>query len=736
MRVPSHVKASPRRSNLSKAAVVLALSLVAAGLSNLPTPVQASTHELICSKTSNATRTSEATSVTDTTLRLSITGTELMRGWQDSDWGFACAGEVIIPEGITKIDMGYFVPWDALNSPLSNNYLTSIVWPTTVQEIHIGLINLRGLTILDIPSSVSAISAQSFQSLSSLTDTNIQGPTSAANTLTLNQYVFNETVTSLTIGNGYVNFGASFNNGAIFTSVKLGPNVRSIGDRAFAGTNDSRSFTSIEIPTGLTTIGAAAFAHNPYLKTVSFGTGKPGITSIAADAFAGTTVIERVEYCGLIDPTLSNPTLEAYLAANLPSVPVYCSTNFPKITNLSPSIGSTAGGELVTVEGANLTNARVYVDGAEVTVTNGTDRSLGFTTPVSSAGAKTVTVTTTPGSASSCFTYGSATSPSAPTISSITPGGNQLSVAFTPPTCLGDAAITNYDYSIDNGANWITPSTASTSSPLVITGLSAGKSHRVKIKARNSANAGTASNGVFGTPTVYVAPPPPTSNDSSAPPSSEVAALSVRGSSTGNSSVVRIKLTKPPLAGEQMYVKVRLLSLDGKVIEEVKVPVNSNTSTIEFPVKKAIGAFNAVVATSNNSSSSSSMSLAPQIVEAETVKVSKNTRAERLMGTSVSGNFTFTPNSAVLSPVVKKSLREAALAAKASNSRVAVTGFAAISGRGSIFERYVAKQRALAVSDFLRKQGVQSWIYYKGFSGPEGLMFQGQPRRVEIRILK
>ena len=735
MRVPSHVKASPRRSNLSKAAVVLALSLVAAGLSNLPTPVQASTHELICSKTSNATRTSEATSVTDTTLRLSITGTELTRGWGDSDWGFACAGEVIIPEGITRIDFGYFVPWHVNNTPLSNNYLTSIVWPTTVQEIRIGLINLRGLTILDIPSSVSAIWAQSFQSLSSLTDTNIQGPTSAENTLTLNMYVFNQTVTSLTIGNGYVNFGASFNEGAIFTSVKLGPNVRSIGDEAFAGTNDSRSFTSIEIPTGLTTIGTAAFADNPYLKTVSFGTGKPGITSIAADAFAGTTVIERVEYCGLIDPTLSNPIVEAYLAASLPSVPVYCSTNFPKITNLSPSIGSTAGGQLVTVDGANLTNARVYVDGAEVTVTNGTDRSLGFTTPVSSAGAKTVTVTTTPGSASSCFTYGSATSPSAPTISSITPGALQLSVAFTPPTCLGDAAITNYDYSIDNGANWITPSTASTSSPLVITGLSAGKNYRVKIKARNSANAGTASNGVFGTPTVYVAPPP-ASSDSSAPPSAEVAALSVRGSSTGNSSVVRIKLTKPPLAGERMYVTVRLLSLDGKVIEEVKVPVNSNTSTIEFPVKKAIGAFNAVVATSNNSSSSSSMSLAPQIVEAETVEVSKNARAERLIGTPVSGNFTFTPNSAELSPVVKKSLREAALTAKASNSRVAVTGFAAISGRGSIFERYVATQRALAVSDFLRKQGVQSWIYYKGFSGPEGLMFQGQPRRVEIRILK
>jgi hypothetical protein len=557
MRLPWDVKVSPKLSNFSVVAIVVAFSLVATGLSNMPTPGQASTYELICSKTSNATRTSEATSVTDTTLRLSITGTELTRGWEDSDWGFACAGEVIIPEGITRIDFGYFVPF-LNNTPLSNNYLTSIVWPTTVQEIHIGLINLRGLTILDIPSSVSAISAQSFQSLSSLTDTIIQGPTSAANTLTLDQYVFNQTVTSLTIGNGYVNFGASFKEGAIFTSVKLGPNVRSIGDRAFAGTNDIRSFTSIEIPTGLTTIGTAAFADNPYLKTVSFGTGKPGITSFAADAFAGTTVIERVEYCGLIDPTLSNPIVEAYLRASLSSVPVYCS---------------------------------------------------------------------------------------AP-------------------------------------------------------------------------------------------PPPPASSDSSAPPSAEVAGLSVRGSSTGNSSVVRIKLTKPPKAGEQMSVTVRLLDLDGNLTQELKIPVNSSTSSIEIPVNNVVGAFNMIAATSNGSVSSTPMSLLPEIIKAETMGASKPSRAKRLMGTLVSRDFIFTPNSAVLSPAVKKGLRKAAIVAKARNKRVAVTGFAAISGLGSIFERYVATKRARAVSEFLRKRGVESWIYYKGLSGLEGQIFPGQPRRVEIRILK
>lgn len=332
-----------------------------------------------------------------------------------------------------------------------------------------------------------------------------------------------------------------------------------------------------------------------------------------------------------------------------------------------------------------------------------------------------------------------ATTPGAPTISAITAGDTQLSVAFTAPTSNGGAAITNYDYSIDNGSNWTTPSPASTTSPLVITGLTNTTAYPVKIRARNSVGAGTASNGVSGTPAAAPPSPPPSSGSSSsappAPPSAEVAGVSVRGGS-GNSSVVRITLSKPPVAGEQMFVTVRLLDLSGKVIQELRVPVNSSTSSLEIPVSKAVGQFNAVVATSNASTSSSALSLTPEIVKAETLGVSKQTQAKRLLGSSVSGSFTFTPNSSVLSAQVKKALREAAAVAKIRNSRIAVTGFAAVSGLGSSFERRIAEQRALAVANFLRKQGVESWMLYRGLSGSEGLQFVGDPRRVEIRTLK
>jgi outer membrane protein OmpA-like peptidoglycan-associated protein len=332
-----------------------------------------------------------------------------------------------------------------------------------------------------------------------------------------------------------------------------------------------------------------------------------------------------------------------------------------------------------------------------------------------------------------------ATTPGAPTISAITAGDTQLSVAFTAPNSNGGASITNYDYSTDNGSNWTTPSPTSTTSPLVITGLTNSTTYTVKIRARNSVGAGTASNGVSGTPAAAPPSPPPSSGSGSsappAPPSAEVAGVSVRGGS-GNSSVVRITLSKPPAVGEQMFVTVRLLDLNGKVIQELRVPVTSSTSSLEVPVSKGIGQFNAVVATGNASTSSSEVSLTPEIVKAETLGALGNTPSKRLLGKTVPGVLTFLPNSAALSPEVRQALREAALVAKKRDTRIAVTGFAAVSGLGSSFERRIAEQRALAVAKFLRKQGVESWMLYKGLSGAEGQAFPGQPRRVEIRTLK
>jgi hypothetical protein len=97
-------------------------------------------------------------------------------------------------------------------------------------------------------------------------------------------------------------------------------------------------------------------------------------------------------------------------------------------------------------------------------------------------------------------------SAAAPTITSISASSGALSVAFTAPTVNGGAPISNYKYSLDNGANWITRSPASTSSPLVITGLTNGTSYQLKLLAINSQGDGAASSAVSASPAATPAP--------------------------------------------------------------------------------------------------------------------------------------------------------------------------------------------------------------------------------------
>ena len=96
--------------------------------------------------------------------------------------------------------------------------------------------------------------------------------------------------------------------------------------------------------------------------------------------------------------------------------------------------------------------------------------------------------------------------PTAPTITSIAPGAERLLVAFDTPSATGGFAITDYEYSTDNGSSW--SSSGSTSSPITITGLTNGVSYSVKVRGKGSFS-GVASAAVVGTPAASVAPFPP-----------------------------------------------------------------------------------------------------------------------------------------------------------------------------------------------------------------------------------
>jgi hypothetical protein len=84
-----------------------------------------------------------------------------------------------------------------------------------------------------------------------------------------------------------------------------------------------------------------------------------------------------------------------------------------------------------------------------------------------------------------------AVAPNAAVISSATPGLSSASMAFTTslPTTLDAPAVTNIEYSTDDGASWMPSSPAVTTSPLTISGLATG-TYQVKLRAVNKVGAG------------------------------------------------------------------------------------------------------------------------------------------------------------------------------------------------------------------------------------------------------
>ena len=80
--------------------------------------------------------------------------------------------------------------------------------------------------------------------------------------------------------------------------------------------------------------------------------------------------------------------------------------------------------------------------------------------------------------------------PSRPANQSYSAGDGSVSINFSPPENDGGMAVTNYAYSTDEGATWITRSPASSASPITISGLTNGNTYSVKLRAINPFGAG------------------------------------------------------------------------------------------------------------------------------------------------------------------------------------------------------------------------------------------------------
>lgn len=89
--------------------------------------------------------------------------------------------------------------------------------------------------------------------------------------------------------------------------------------------------------------------------------------------------------------------------------------------------------------------------------------------------------------------------PAAPVIDSATAGSGFINIYFTAGATYG-SAITNYQYSTNNGGAWTTRSPVDTSTPLTISGLNNGTSYQVRIRAVSAVGTSDSSTSISATP--------------------------------------------------------------------------------------------------------------------------------------------------------------------------------------------------------------------------------------------
>ena len=278
-------------------------------------------------------------------------------------------------------------------------------------------------------------------------------------------------------------------------------------------------------------------------------------------AFAPADTASPVTVTGLTNGTPYDIQLKAVNAGGagaestiVTSTPV-TTPNAP--TNLSATPGSDEASITFTLPSSNggstITNYEYTLNGGtnwtafapatttnsvKITgLTNGTTHTIGLrAVNVVGPGTASANVTVTP--------IPNPTPPSAPTDLSATPEDTQISVAFNAPTNDGGAAITNYEYTFDNGINWTEFSPAVANGPATITGLINSNIYTIHLRAVNSVGPGAKSvTSVTATPTNGLSPPTAPTSLSATPGGKEIIVKFTDPISDGGSVITNYQYT-------------------------------------------------------------------------------------------------------------------------------------------------------------------------------------------------
>jgi predicted RNA-binding protein with TRAM domain len=310
-----------------------------------------------------------------------------------------------------------------------------------------------------------------------------------------------------------------------------------------SGSNLNGTAVTVTPPAGFEVATSSDFS-------TTIGTSASSLSLGTATSISSTTIYVRLSGTSSVSGSpYSGNIVVAGGGATSQNVATVSSTVSKKALTITAANQSVAYGTAVaTVTGNGSYTPTGFVNSETSSVIGGTasyTTTYTISTAVGSNVATLAPVTTNLTATNYSFTAANgnisvtATTPSDPTITSITPGNQELSVAFTAGAT-GGSVITNYKYSTDGGITFVELSPASTTSPITITGLTNDTQYDVQIKAVNAQGDGAASASSLGTPTAAaVAPGAPTI--SSITPSDQQLSVAFTAGATGGSAVTTYK---------------------------------------------------------------------------------------------------------------------------------------------------------------------------------------------------
>jgi hypothetical protein len=386
--------------------------------------------------------------------------------------------------GLTSVTIGNSVTSIGDYAFDSCTGLTSVTFQETSSVTSIGysaFSGCSGLTNIVIPNSVTSIGDYAFEGCSGLTSVTIPnsvttiGDSAFANCSSLTSVTFQETSSVQSIG------AYAFSGCSGLTNIVIPNSVTSIGDGAFGSCS---VLTSIVIPNSVISIGYAAFQNCSLLTSVTFNGNIPTI-----DSNNFTVGNDTAYYYEGATNTIILPTF----FTNVVGPPFAPIINTVIVSSGQASIAFTPGAN----NGSAITNYEYSIDNDSNWVSSGT-----ITSPISVTGLTNGTFYAFQIRAVNAMGAGDSSNsvstlvdvlPGAPTINIVNVTSGQASITFTPGANTG-SSITNYEYSIDNGSNWVARDPVNTSSPISVTGLTNGTTYAFQIRAVNAMGSGTASN--------------------------------------------------------------------------------------------------------------------------------------------------------------------------------------------------------------------------------------------------